>query len=95
MRRGVSVMHDRMFRAILRAPLSWFTVTPIGRVLSTFSRDTDAIDEALPDAIMMVTIYVMILGTTLGVVIRVLVSRHPCDWSNSRPRRQIEAVAAA
>lgn len=74
-------MHDRMFRAILRAPLAWFTVTPIGRVLSTFSRDQDSLDEALPDAIMMVTIYVMILGTTLGVVIRVLVSdRDVDDW---------------
>jgi ABC-type multidrug transport system fused ATPase/permease subunit len=71
-RRGVSKMHNDMFNAILKAPLSWFTATPVGRVLSTLSLDQDNLDEALPDAIMMVTIYIMILGTTLGVVIRVL-----------------------
>lgn len=71
-RRAARGMHARMFAAILRAPLRFFTVTPLGGVLSVFARDVDALDEALQDNIHMTLIYVHILGTTMGVVIRVL-----------------------
>ena len=67
--RAASRMHNTMFARILRAPMSVFTITPLGSLLSTFSADMDQVDEALQDNIMMATIYMCILGTTIGVVI--------------------------
>jgi ATP-binding cassette, subfamily C (CFTR/MRP), member 1 len=61
-----------MLQAVLRAPLAFFTVTPIGRVLGAFSKDQDCVDESLQDTIHMTTIYFMILGTTSGVVLSVV-----------------------
>ena len=71
-RRASSAMHNKMFAAVLRAPLHFFTATPIGRVLGCFSKDQDGVDESLQDTIHMCTIYLMILGTTSGVVLSVV-----------------------
>lgn len=65
-------MHNTMFASVLRAPLDFFTATPIGRVLGSFSKDMDNVDESLQDTIHMCTIYLMILGTTSGVVLSVV-----------------------
>jgi ABC-type multidrug transport system fused ATPase/permease subunit len=65
-------LHNLMFSRVIRAPLSYFTNTPVGRILSVFSKDQDTIDEALLDAIHMTVIYTAILCTTAGVVIRVV-----------------------
>ena len=65
-------MHDAMFRSILAAPMSFFTSTPLGKVLSVFSKDMDAVDESLLDNLHMVGIYLMILVTTIAVIVRVL-----------------------
>ncbi|PWN22966.1 hypothetical protein BCV69DRAFT_296932 [Microstroma glucosiphilum] len=40
--------HDGMFRSVLRSPLQWFEVTPVGVSLNRFSKDINAIDETLP-----------------------------------------------
>lgn len=70
--RAASRLHNTMFSRILRAPMSVFTTTPLGSLLSTFAADMDQIDEALQDNIMMAVIYLCILGTTIGVVVRVI-----------------------
>lgn len=41
-------MHNIMLEALMRAPLSFFEVTPIGRILSRFSKDVDVLDSSLP-----------------------------------------------
>lgn len=43
-----STMHDRMFYKILRRPMSFFDVTPSGRLINRFSKDMDEIDARLP-----------------------------------------------
>jgi ATP-binding cassette, subfamily C (CFTR/MRP), member 1 len=70
--RAASRMHAKMFACVLRAPMAFFTVTPLGHVLSTFARDMDSIDEALLDAIHMFGLLAYILAFTLFVVIRTM-----------------------
>ncbi|KAJ8516868.1 hypothetical protein ONZ45_g5873 [Pleurotus djamor] len=40
-------LHDSMLYSVLRAPLSFFELTPTGRVLNLFSRDTYVVDQIL------------------------------------------------
>lgn len=41
-------MHDAMLNGLMHAPLSFFELTPTGRVLNLFSRDTYVVDQVLP-----------------------------------------------
>eukprot|EP01137_Pigoraptor_chileana_P018498 Opistho-2@78074 len=70
--RAASRLHNKMFAAVLRAPISFFTLTPMGPLLNCFSKQQDQVDETLPDAVHMGGIYLMILCTTIGVVISVI-----------------------
>ncbi|OCH93693.1 metal resistance protein YCF1 [Obba rivulosa] len=45
--RSAKHLHDSMLYAVMRAPLSFFELTPTGRVLNLFSRDTYVIDQIL------------------------------------------------
>ncbi|KAK8865675.1 hypothetical protein IAR55_000820 [Kwoniella newhampshirensis] len=40
-------LHDQSFGALMRSPLSFFELTPTGRILNLFSRDIFVIDEIL------------------------------------------------
>jgi len=42
------VLHNRMFAAILRAPVLFFDTSPIGRVLNRFAKDVGFLDDLLP-----------------------------------------------
>ncbi|CAM9019885.1 unnamed protein product [Wickerhamomyces anomalus] len=46
--RGSVVLHNKMSRAVVRSPMSFFETTPIGRVLNRFSSDINKVDEGLP-----------------------------------------------
>ncbi|XP_038214944.1 multidrug resistance-associated protein 1 isoform X4 [Zerene cesonia] len=46
--RAAKVLHELLLRNILKAPLQTFEVTPIGRILSRFSKDVDVVDTSLP-----------------------------------------------
>lgn len=70
--RAATRLHNKMFRSVLRAPLAFFTLTPIGPLLNGFSRQQDQVDETLPDALHMGIIYFMILATSVGVIVAVL-----------------------
>lgn len=41
-------LHKEMLQSVLRAPMSFFDTTPIGRIISRFSRDINGIDQLLP-----------------------------------------------
>lgn len=49
--KAAKFLHAFMLWAIFRAPLLFFDTTPVGRVLSRFSKDIDALDVALPELI--------------------------------------------
>jgi ATP-binding cassette subfamily C (CFTR/MRP) protein 1 len=40
-------LHDQAFKALMRSPLSFFELTPTGRILNLFSRDVFVIDEVM------------------------------------------------
>lgn len=41
-------LHNRMFSALLKAPMRFFDTNPSGRVLNRFSKDIGCVDEFLP-----------------------------------------------
>ncbi|KND02775.1 uncharacterized protein SPPG_01856 [Spizellomyces punctatus DAOM BR117] len=43
-------LHNRVLQAVLRAPLSFYEVTPLGQILSHFARYLYMIDDFLPEA---------------------------------------------
>lgn len=42
------ILHDSMLKTIMHAKMSFFNVTPIGRILNRVSKDVDIIDITLP-----------------------------------------------
>ncbi|KAF9384264.1 Multidrug resistance-associated protein 4 [Podila verticillata] len=62
--------HDRIFRKIMRAPMSYFDVTPLARILNAFARHLYVVDEVLPDSILQLLQYMpLAIGTTILVIV--------------------------
>jgi ATP-binding cassette subfamily C (CFTR/MRP) protein 2 len=49
--RASALMHKSMLTNILRAPMSFFDTTPIGRIVNRFSRDIETVDNNLPQIV--------------------------------------------
>lgn len=45
---AAKILHLKMLRNILRNPMVFFDTTPVGRILSRFSKDVDVCDSTLP-----------------------------------------------
>uniref|UniRef100_A0A6A7FUX9 ATP-binding cassette transporter sub-family C member 5 n=1 Tax=Hirondellea gigas TaxID=1518452 RepID=A0A6A7FUX9_9CRUS len=46
--KGSRRLHNTMFKSILRAPTSFFDVTPTSRIITRFSKDIDEMDYRIP-----------------------------------------------
>ncbi|GFQ66175.1 hypothetical protein TNCT_86262 [Trichonephila clavata] len=58
-------LHNRMFRCVLRSPVSFFDINPVGRVLNRFAKDVGIIDETMPMAALDA---VIIFCTLFGII---------------------------
>ncbi|XP_026112988.1 ATP-binding cassette sub-family C member 4 [Carassius auratus] len=45
---SAETLHNRMFNSILRTPVHFFDINPIGRILNRFSKDIGQLDSLLP-----------------------------------------------
>lgn len=46
--RSTETLHSRMFNSILKTPVRFFDINPIGRILNRFSKDIGQLDSLLP-----------------------------------------------
>lgn len=46
------ILHDCMLKNIMHAKMSFFNVTPIGRILNRVAKDVDIIDITLPSILL-------------------------------------------
>eukprot|EP01029_Cantina_marsupialis_P002874 TRINITY_DN1275_c0_g1_i6.p1 TRINITY_DN1275_c0_g1~~TRINITY_DN1275_c0_g1_i6.p1 ORF type:complete len:1329 (+),score=532.89 TRINITY_DN1275_c0_g1_i6:101-4087(+) len=60
-------LHDGLLVSMLRAPVKFFDITPIGRVLNRFSKDVDQADQQLRESMH------MFFSTGLQIVMSVIV----------------------
>ena len=77
-RAAATRLHNRQFTAIIRAPLSYFTKTPVGRILSNFSKDQDSIDESLLDAMHMTVSWQLAVSNRFAAMATVPISVSDC-----------------
>ncbi|XP_061082797.1 multidrug resistance-associated protein 4 [Conger conger] len=61
--RSGQALHDRMFQSILRTPIRFFDINPIGRILNRFSKDIGHLDSQLPWTFVdFIQVFLQILG---------------------------------
>eukprot|EP01135_Chromosphaera_perkinsii_P008905 Nk52_evm15s1524 gene=Nk52_evmTU15s1524 len=66
--RASKFIHDRLIFCILRAPVRFFDVTPLGRIMNRFSKDLQSIDQ---DLNMSSSGFVLQVLQTLAVIVMV------------------------
>ncbi|KAA0713356.1 Multidrug resistance-associated protein 4 [Triplophysa tibetana] len=60
---SAQTLHTRMFNCILRTPVRFFDINPIGRILNRFSKDIGQLDSQLPwTSVDFIQVFLQIIG---------------------------------
>eukprot|EP00475_Leptophrys_vorax_P005791 TRINITY_DN1350_c0_g1_i6.p1 TRINITY_DN1350_c0_g1~~TRINITY_DN1350_c0_g1_i6.p1 ORF type:complete len:1341 (-),score=365.45 TRINITY_DN1350_c0_g1_i6:70-4092(-) len=65
-------LYSKLYKAIIDAPILFFTKEPLGKILKSFSHDQDSVDDSLPDSAHVTLIFFSISLTTTVLVCIVL-----------------------
>ncbi|KAI8612768.1 P-loop containing nucleoside triphosphate hydrolase protein [Chytriomyces sp. MP71] len=104
--KAATVLHDNVLDSIMKAPMSFFDVTPTGRILNRFSKDVDTLCDALPVAVSDTLLELVIVISGIGVctiatpyyILMVLPLALPYIWlqkrylGTSRDLRRLHAI---
>ncbi|CCL99693.1 uncharacterized protein FIBRA_01714 [Fibroporia radiculosa] len=105
--RSSKLLHDSMLHSVMRAPLSFFELTPTGRILNLFSRDTYVVDQIIARVVQntvrttcVTAMIVVVIGYSFPLF---LVAVPPLAWfymrvmvyylSTSRELKRFDAVS--
>eukprot|EP00659_Diplonema_papillatum_P018998 gene18998-29263_t len=65
-------LHDKCINGIIRAPISWFEETPVGRLISRFSSDLGVVDNLLTMLLDAASNFVYGLAVIFGLMVYVV-----------------------
>jgi len=66
--RSATLLHTSILKSGLRAPMSFFDSTPIGRIINRFSKDIDVIDSQLPRSLHSWVVCALSVIATIAVI---------------------------
>eukprot|EP01135_Chromosphaera_perkinsii_P003203 Nk52_evm10s238 gene=Nk52_evmTU10s238 len=66
--RGSMVIHENLVNTVIRAPVRYFDVTPLGRIINRFSSDIQQVDTMVQSQFYGYLLYVMTMTLTVGTV---------------------------
>lgn len=66
--RAAKVIHERALARIIRSPMSFFDATPVGRILTRFSKDLDVVDSYVAEEFNSLIVTFSVIGSSIILI---------------------------